>query len=145
MFDHLIFLFEQQAVLFLGTLFVLGSLIGSFLNVVIYRLPVMMQREWRHDCLEFLEQANDAEVEKFNLIDRMLEATKAQNDGSYEVNEIDGIRVTTEDGWWLLRASNTQNVLVTRAEASSENGLEKLKDMVYKAVKEVGYEVCFDS
>ena len=67
MFDHLISLFEQQPVLFLGTLFVLGSLIGSFLNVVIYRLPVMMQREWRHDCLEFLEQANDTEVEKFNL------------------------------------------------------------------------------
>ena len=67
MFDHLISLFEQLPVLFLGTLFVLGSLIGSFLNVVIYRLPVMMQREWRHDCLEFLEQTNDTEVEKFNL------------------------------------------------------------------------------
>ncbi len=67
MFDHLIFLFEQQPAFFLGTLFVLGSLIGSFLNVVIYRLPVMMQREWRQDCLEFLEQTNDAEVEKFNL------------------------------------------------------------------------------
>ena len=66
MFDHLISLFEQLPVLFLGTLFVLGSLIGSFLNVVIYRLPVMMQREWRQDCLEFLEQANDTEVEKFN-------------------------------------------------------------------------------
>jgi leader peptidase (prepilin peptidase)/N-methyltransferase len=67
LFDHLIFLFEQQPAFFLGTLFVLGSLIGSFLNVVIYRLPVMMQREWRQDCLEFLEQTNDTEVEKFNL------------------------------------------------------------------------------
>lgn len=67
MFDLFISLFEQQPVLFLGTLFVLGSVVGSFLNVVIYRLPVMMQREWRHDCLEFLEQAAETEVEKFNL------------------------------------------------------------------------------
>ena len=67
MFDLFISLFEQHAVLFLGTLFVLGAVVGSFLNVVIYRLPVMMQREWRRDCLEFLEQANEAEPEKFNL------------------------------------------------------------------------------
>jgi leader peptidase (prepilin peptidase)/N-methyltransferase len=67
LFDLFISLFEQQPVLFLGTLFVLGSVVGSFLNVVIYRLPVMMQREWRHDCLEFLQQAQDTEVEKFNL------------------------------------------------------------------------------
>ena len=67
MFDFFISLFEQQPVLFLGTLFVLGSVVGSFLNVVIYRLPVMMHREWRHDCLEFLEQANETEAETFNL------------------------------------------------------------------------------
>ncbi len=68
MFDHFIFLFEQQPALYLGTLFVVGAVVGSFLNVVIYRLPVMMQREWRHDCLEFLEQSSDTESEKFNLI-----------------------------------------------------------------------------
>jgi leader peptidase (prepilin peptidase)/N-methyltransferase len=34
---------------------ILGLLIGSFLNVVIYRVPVMMQREWRQQCCEFLE------------------------------------------------------------------------------------------
>ena len=67
MFELFISLFEQQPVLFLGTLFVLGAVVGSFLNVVIYRLPIMMQREWRHDCLEFLEQTPDAEVDKFNL------------------------------------------------------------------------------
>lgn len=67
MYDLFINLFAQQPVLFLGTLFVLGAVVGSFLNVVIYRLPIMMQREWRHDCLEFLEQAQDSTVEKFNL------------------------------------------------------------------------------
>jgi phosphomannomutase len=43
------------------------------------------------------------------------------------VDPVDGARVTTPDGWWLLRASNTQAVLVARAEASSEAGLERLK------------------
>ena len=67
MFDPFISLFEQLPALYLGTLFVVGAVIGSFLNVVIYRLPVMMQREWRQDCLEFLEQPADSETEKFNL------------------------------------------------------------------------------
>ncbi len=44
-----------------------------------------------------------------------------------KVADIDGVRVQTEDGWWLLRASNTQAVLVARAEASSEAGLGRLK------------------
>jgi leader peptidase (prepilin peptidase)/N-methyltransferase len=67
LFDNFIFPFEQYPLLYLGTLFVFGSMVGSFLNVVIYRLPVMMQREWRNDCLEFLEQPADAEQERFNL------------------------------------------------------------------------------
>ena len=67
MFDHFILQLEQYPGLYLGTLFVFGALIGSFLNVVIYRLPVMMQREWRSDCLEFLEQPADSEQERFNL------------------------------------------------------------------------------
>lgn len=67
MFDPFTSLFEQQQALYLGTLFVLGAAVGSFLNVVIYRLPIMMQREWRQDCLEFLEQPDATEPEKFNL------------------------------------------------------------------------------
>jgi len=65
--DQFISLFEQYPALYLGTLFGFGALIGSFLNVVIYRLPVMMQREWRSECLEFLEQSPEAEEEAFNL------------------------------------------------------------------------------
>jgi hypothetical protein len=42
------------------------------------------------------------------------------------VNAIDGVRVTTPDGWWLLRASNTQDVLVVRAESRDEAGLARL-------------------
>ena len=67
MLDQFIYQFELYPALYLGTLFVFGALIGSFLNVVIYRLPVMMQREWRNDCLEFLEQPAAADEERFNL------------------------------------------------------------------------------
>jgi phosphomannomutase len=44
-----------------------------------------------------------------------------------QVSDVDGVRVKTEDGWWLLRASNTQAVLVARAEANDAAGLERLK------------------
>ncbi len=47
-----------------------------------------------------------------------------------EINEIDGVRVNTPDGWWLLRASNTQAVIVVRAESTSPDGLERLKARV---------------
>jgi phosphomannomutase len=42
--------------------------------------------------------------------------------------DIDGVRVRTSDGWWLLRASNTQAVLVARAESATEDGLTRLKE-----------------
>jgi phosphomannomutase len=42
------------------------------------------------------------------------------------VNDTDGVRVNTKDGWWLLRASNTQDVLVARAESETPEGLERL-------------------
>jgi phosphomannomutase len=41
-------------------------------------------------------------------------------------SDIDGVRVSTADGWWLLRASNTQPVLVARCEAADDAGLERL-------------------
>jgi phosphomannomutase len=56
------------------------------------------------------------------------------------VNDIDGVRVNTPDGWWLLRASNTQDVLVARAEAFHEDGLERLKGMVIDQLVASGIE-----
>ncbi len=44
-----------------------------------------------------------------------------------EITDIDGVRVKTTEGWWLLRASNTQDVLVARCEAADEAGLVRLK------------------
>ena len=53
----------------LGVTGLLGLMVGSFLNVVIHRLPLMMQREWRAQCLAFLEQTDEADdnAEPFNL------------------------------------------------------------------------------
>ncbi len=63
------------------------------------------------------------ESRKFPVIDEVLERLRA---AGADVVDIDGARVNTEDGWWLLRASNTQDVLVARAEALSEAGLDRL-------------------
>jgi phosphomannomutase len=63
------------------------------------------------------------EARKFAIVDEVRERLSADR---ARVDSTDGVRVTTEDGWWLLRASNTQDVLVGRAEASDEAGLDRL-------------------
>jgi phosphomannomutase len=67
------------------------------------------------------------ETRKFAVIDEVLVRLEAQG---ADVNRTDGARVNTPDGWWLLRASNTQDVLVARAEAKDEAGLERLMAMI---------------
>ena len=57
---------EQSPAFLIGTVFVLGLMIGSFLNVVIYRLPVMMERDWQAQCREYLDKP-PAEETPFNL------------------------------------------------------------------------------
>jgi phosphomannomutase len=54
------------------------------------------------------------------------------------VNDIDGVRVNTEDGWWLARASNTQEVLVARAESASPEGLARLKRLLVQNLAQSG-------
>lgn len=53
-------------------------------------------------------------------------------------SDVDGVRVNTADGWWLLRASNTQDVLVARAESTGEAGLSRLKVELADALKAAG-------
>jgi phosphomannomutase len=52
----------------------------------------------------------------------------------------DGVRVTTDDGWWLLRASNTQDVLVARAESESQEGLDRLVAQIDEQLAASGLE-----
>ncbi|MGR8933222.1 MAG: prepilin peptidase [Gammaproteobacteria bacterium] len=64
----LIQLLQDNLAFFAGCIALLGLLVGSFLNVVIYRLPLMMQRSWRKDCVEFLELDDQFPTgETFNL------------------------------------------------------------------------------
>jgi len=81
-------------------------------------MPHMLNTpEIRIDC---------AEARKFSVIEEVRKRLQGHTD--MEINEIDGVRVTDEDGWWLLRASNTQAVLVARCESASAAGLQRLKD-----------------
>ena len=57
-----------------------------------------------------------------------------------DVNDIDGVRVTNADGWWLLRASNTQDVLVARCESGTEAGLARLKDQLASQLRQSGIQ-----
>ncbi len=83
------------------------------------------------------------EAEKFDLVPQVLESLKAQNNDDCLLDDIDGVRVSTPDGWWLLRPSNTQNVLVARVESNSEQGLERLKNMASEEVTKLGYTLPF--
>jgi leader peptidase (prepilin peptidase) / N-methyltransferase len=77
MFDPFLLLLSSSPAFFIGFVGILSLLVGSFLNVVIYRLPVMMEKEWACDCREFLEDelkspkksAKQSEQDRaFNLI-----------------------------------------------------------------------------
>jgi len=63
------------------------------------------------------------EARKFAVIDEVLDRLEAEG---ADVDRTDGARVNTPDGWWLLRASNTQDVLVARAEAKDQAALDRL-------------------
>ncbi len=54
---------------------------------------------------------------------------------SAKVDATDGVRVLNDDGWWLLRASNTQAVLVVRCESRDAAGLRRLKDSVVEQLR----------
>jgi len=84
------------------------------------------------------------ESKKFSYVPEIAEKLKEKESEDFQINDIDGVRVKTPEGWWLLRPSNTQNVLVTRAEANSPKNLETMKNMVEEAVASVGIEFKFN-
>jgi phosphomannomutase/phosphoglucomutase len=63
---------------------------------------------------------------KFFIVDDMIKYFKK----SHNIIEIDGARIVFDDGWGLIRASNTQPILVLRFEASTDERLVSIKDMV---------------
>lgn len=71
---------------------------------------------------------------KFGIVDRLKAKLMAEG---HSFNDVDGIRFEDEEGWWLLRASNTQPALITRVEAKTEEGLQNLKAMLEGLMSEL--------
>ena len=91
--------------------------------------PVVNTPELRFAC---------PEERKFAVVREVRERLRR---AGAEMTDIDGVRVRTSDGWWLLRASNTQAVLVARAEAATEAGLTRLKKTLAGELAASGVEL----
>jgi phosphomannomutase/phosphoglucomutase len=83
--------------------------------------PTVVTPEIRVDCADDL---------KFKIVESVKKTLAAK----YKINDIDGVRVDFGDGWGLVRASNTQPVLVLRFEAPSEARLKEIRTIVEAAV-----------
>ena len=61
---------QAQPIFYLFFVFLIGLAVGSFLNVVIVRLPIMIEKGWREECCNFLglDSPNTEQKERFNLI-----------------------------------------------------------------------------
>ncbi|MEW6709431.1 MAG: phosphomannomutase/phosphoglucomutase [Candidatus Riflebacteria bacterium] len=94
--------------------------------------PVLVTPEIRIDCEEEL---------KFDLVNRVIELIQAHNKSLSglrikNINLIDGIRVEFDKGWGLVRASNTQPILVSRFEAEDPESLQQYREFVESKVRE---------
>ncbi len=86
--------------------------------------PTYSTPELRIDC---------ADDKKFALVEKATEVLR-QN---HRVIDIDGVRIVFDDGWGLVRASNTQPALVMRFEALSENRLTEIRQLVENTINEI--------
>ena len=106
---------------------------GDSLAAIADRLPVMFNTpELRLDC---------DEARKFSIVAEV--AARLRRRGA-EVIDIDGVRVKSADGWWLVRASNTQAVIVARAESATADGLTRLKAEITRELAASGLAVDLD-
>jgi phosphomannomutase len=110
--------FDDAVYVAVRLLGVLGRAPESLAEMIDRLPPVFNTPELRLPCQEERKFAVVAEVR-----DRLRRR-------GAEMVEVDGVRVRTADGWWLLRASNTQAIVVARAESASEAGLLRLKSQL---------------
>src|SRR5690606_11442368 len=80
------------------------------------------------------------ESRKFAAIDGVKQRRSAAASADVSVSGTDGVRVTTPDGWWPLRASNTRDVLVARAESFAQDGLDRLVAQIDEQLAASGLE-----
>lgn len=103
------------------------SQLGGSLSALKDAMPAMVNTpELRFPC---------SEERKFVVVQEVL--ARLETSGA-NVDRTDGARVTTADGWWLLRASNTQDVLVARAEGLDEPALSRLIKQINAALAASG-------
>jgi phosphomannomutase len=92
---------------------------GDSLAAIADRLPAMINTpELRLEC---------DEARKFAVVAEIRDRLRRRG---ADIIDIDGVRVKTPDGWWLVRASNTQAVIVARAESATAEGLARLKRQI---------------
>lgn len=103
---------------------------GQTLDAMRDAMPQMINTpEIRFDC---------PEDRKFEVAREVLARLEGQ--AGIDVLSIDGVRVTSNDGWWLLRASNTQAALSVRCESATPEGLEKLKAQLCEQLEASGIQ-----
>jgi phosphomannomutase len=103
--------------------------LGGSLTALKSAMPVMVNTP------ELRFQAD--ETAKFAVVSEVLARLKAEG---ATVNETDGARVIRPDGWWLLRASNTQDALVARVEARDEAALARLRTELESELRTAGID-----
>ena len=110
---------------------------------VVKRTPVEYSRSLSEMTAEFPEYVSTPEIrvdvpeaEKFGIVARAVDAFSEQ----HEVIDVDGARVLFDGGWGLLRASNTQPVLVLRYEARTEAQLEAIRETMESWLRSQGVE-----
>ncbi|MEL0106036.1 MAG: phosphomannomutase/phosphoglucomutase [Rhodospirillaceae bacterium] len=103
---------------------------GKSLDEIFDAMPKMITTpEARFPC---------PEDRKFVVIEEVKQ--RLQSKSGIKVHDIDGVRVQSDDGWWLLRASNTEPVLSARCESASEEGLKRVKAAFAEEVSACGLE-----
>ena len=78
------------------------------------------------------------ETEKFKIVEKLKSILRKEKK---RFIGIDGVRHTIKEGWWLVRASNTQNIIVARCEAYSNENLIKVKLNLKKYLKKSSFDV----
>jgi phosphomannomutase/phosphoglucomutase len=83
-------------------------------------------------------RVDTVEEKKFEIVRRATEAFRRQG---YRIVDVDGVRVTFPDGWGLIRASNTQPLLVLRFEAKTRERLDEIRKLIETTLESVKREV----
>jgi len=101
------------------------SLSGMKLSEILSDVPKTFSTpEIRLDCSDSI---------KFEVVDELKKYFRTR----YKIIDIDGVRIPFDDGWGLIRASNTQPVLVLRFEAHTEKRLQEIRSLIENTLKEI--------